>query len=250
MKDFSLQMLAKMSSMEQAIEQINRGPMGGSEEPTAKKRKTCEEREEDDAERELSDGQNLLQTTEPAADSATRGSTTGAQSAQLEHDALLSEISQDFHQEEDLGPDINQQLADIINKRWSTKLNEAKMKETKKYHRPANCDKLIVPRVNTEIWDKLDNKTKHHDLRATSLQKSLAKAGAILAQFKTKTFKACQLASKLNEWQRITSDPEILCTVRGDKIEFSISSTHNLNRCGNHQYSSFLQLSIQHMRSV
>ena len=82
---------------------------------------------------------------------------------------MLSEISQDFDKEEDLGPNINQQLADIINKRWSTKLNEAKIKEKmEKYFQPANCDKL-------------DNKTKHHDLCSTSIQKSMAKVGAILA---------------------------------------------------------------------
>ena len=49
---------------------------------------------------------------------------TGAPCARLEQDALLSEISQD-----DKRPDINQQLADIVNKRWSSKLNEAKLKQ-------------------------------------------------------------------------------------------------------------------------
>ena len=46
-----------------------------------------------------------------------------------EDDALLTEISQDFDQDEDIGPNINQQLADIIIKRWSAKLCEPKTKE-------------------------------------------------------------------------------------------------------------------------
>ncbi len=166
--------------MEQSIKRMNRGETSDSEEPAVKKRKRRDE-QEDEAESDASDGEHLLNTTEPPADSATEGEAS-VECARLEHDALLSEISQDFDKEEDLGPNINQQLADIINKRWSTKLNEAKIKEKmEKYFQPANCDKLIVPRVNAEIWDKLDNKTKHHDLRSASIQKSMAKVGAILA---------------------------------------------------------------------
>lgn len=50
-----------------------------------------------------------------------------------------------------------------------------------KYSRPSNCENLIVPSINAEIWDKLDNKTKYNDPRATSTQKILAKVGSILA---------------------------------------------------------------------
>ncbi len=169
-----------LSIMEQSIKRMNCGEMSDSEEPAVKKRKRRDE-QEDEAESDASDGEHLLNTTEPPADSATEGEAS-VECARLEHDALLSEISQDFDKEEDLGPNINQQLADIINKRWSTKLNEVKIKEKmEKYFQPANCDKLIVPCVNAEIWDKLDNKTKHHDLRSASIQKSMAKVGAILA---------------------------------------------------------------------
>ena len=99
----------------------------------------------------------------------------------LEHDALLTEISHDLEQEEEVGGNINQQLADIVNKRWSAKLPEAKQKEKMdKYPRPENCEKFVVPRVNAEIWNKLDNKTKHNDLRASTTQKLLSKVGTIL----------------------------------------------------------------------
>ena len=99
----------------------------------------------------------------------------------LEHDALLDEISQDLEQLEEVGGNINKQLADIVNKRWSSKLTEAKQKEKMdNYPRPGNCERFAVPRVNEEIWGKLDNKTKHNDLRATSTQKLLAKVGTIL----------------------------------------------------------------------
>ena len=49
--------------------------------------------------------------------------------ARLKHDALPTEISQDLEQEQDVGGNIDQQLADIVNKRRSTKLPKAKQKE-------------------------------------------------------------------------------------------------------------------------
>lgn len=144
-----------MMNMEQSIKRMNTAESPSSEEPATKLRRTVEQ--EDKVESDESDGEVLLQTTKPRTkpptDSATDGE-TGVSTARLEQNALLSEISEDFEQEEDLGPDINQQLADIINKLWSKKLSDTKLKEkTEKYRPPANCEKLIVPRVNAEIWD-------------------------------------------------------------------------------------------------
>ncbi|CAB3986778.1 Hypothetical predicted protein [Paramuricea clavata] len=127
-----------------------------------------------------SDAKGLLQSTkEPNANSANAGNTSEAQ-VRLQHDSLLDKISQDLEQLEEVGGNINQQLADI-NKCWSSKVTEAKQKEKMdNYSRPGNCEKIAVPRVNEEIWGKLDNKTKHNDLRATSTQKLLAKVDIIL----------------------------------------------------------------------
>lgn len=49
-----------------------------------------------------------------------------------------------MEQVEEVSGKINQQLADIINKQWSTKLPEAKQKEKMdKYSRPENCEKFV-----------------------------------------------------------------------------------------------------------
>ncbi|CAB4029624.1 Hypothetical predicted protein [Paramuricea clavata] len=199
-------MSSSMLNMEQSIKRMNSTQVetSDSEEQPAKKRKRRNE-QENEADSDDSDGENLLRETEPPADSATEGE-SGVPCARLEHDALLSEISQDFDKEEDVGPKINQQLADIVNTRWSTKLNEAKIKEKmEKYPRPANCEKLIAPRVNAEIWDKLDQKAKHHDLRASAIQKSIAKVGSILAvstdklvQMRHKSFPKVETLVKMN----------------------------------------------------
>ena len=63
-----------------------------------------------------SDAEGLRRRNEPDADSANEGHSDTR--VQLEHDALLQEISHDLEQEEVVGGTINQQLADIVNKRW------------------------------------------------------------------------------------------------------------------------------------
>ena len=170
---------SKIFNMDKSIKRLqsNRDAPCSNEGPSKKQRLTAQiDVEEDD---DNSDAEGLRRRNEPDADSANEGHMSDTR-VRLEHDALLQEISHDLEQEEEVGGTIIQQLADIVKKRWSTKLPETKQKEKmEKYSRPSNCEKPIVPRVNAEIWDKLDNKTKHNDLRATSTQKILAKVGSI-----------------------------------------------------------------------
>ena len=89
-------------------------------------------------------------------------------------DDLLSEIAQDFSTEATIGPNVSQKLADILNQRWSSKLDEPKLKgKREKYDRPGNCEKLAVP----EIWSKLQHATRGSDLRLANFQKTLVKVG-------------------------------------------------------------------------
>ena len=63
-------------------------------------------------------------------------------------DALLNEIAQDFKLDEQTDPKVAPKLAGIVNKRWGSKLEEAKLKEQlAKYSRPDNFEKLTVPKV-------------------------------------------------------------------------------------------------------
>ena len=51
---------------------------------------------------------------------------------------------------------VTVKLAQFVDKRFSAKLGDGKFKEKlDKYGRPSNCDKVAVPTVNAEIWDKL-----------------------------------------------------------------------------------------------
>ena len=83
---------------------------------------------------------------------------------------------QDFSEQEDTGPPISQKLADIINKRWSEKVGEHKLHEKRdKYPRPTNCERVIVPRVNPEIWARIDHYAKQLDLQVSSIHTNLVK---------------------------------------------------------------------------
>ena len=148
-----------MLNMEKSMKRLHSGETSDSEGRPNKTRRLAPQNEvEKDGDDNVSDAEGLLRSKEP---------NTSEAHVRLEHDTLLDEISQDLEQLEEVGGNINKQLADIVNKRWSSKLTEAKQKEKMdNYPRQRNCERFAVPRVNEEIWGKLDNKTKHNDLRA------------------------------------------------------------------------------------
>ena len=51
-----------------------------------------------------------------------------------------------------------------------------------KYNRPDNCEKLTVPKVNPEIWNKLKHVTRSADLRLANMQKIFFKVGSAVAK--------------------------------------------------------------------
>ena len=106
-----------------------------------------------------------------------------------------------------------------------------------KYSRPSNCEKLIVPRVNAEIWDKLDNKTKHNDLRATSMQKILPKVGSILT-FNTDKLLQMRNAPSPDVDQLITMNTDALALLGHTMCELSMRRPDPIRPNLNNDYSS------------
>ena len=114
-----------------------------TDKPMKKRPKSLKQTEFQD-ESDVNDGEVLLQTTDTLANMVIEGERS-VETARNEQDAMLIDISKDFHQEEDIGPSTNQQLADIISKCQSAKLTDIKIKENlEKYSRPANSYKLSV----------------------------------------------------------------------------------------------------------
>jgi len=97
--------------------------------------------------------------------------------------SLLDEIAQSLTDTQKTAPKLSEKLAKIVNLRWLNKLDETNLKEkSDKYLRPINCDRLITPKVNPEIWGRLDRQTRSKDLRLSNLQTTLTRVGNITAQ--------------------------------------------------------------------
>ena len=98
-------------------------------------------------------------------------------------DELLKKFALDFSTDDKVSRPISKQLAEIINKRWASKLGENEVKETvEKYDRPENCEKLVASKVNPEIYEKLTHYGKKQDLRLSAMQNMTVKVGVIIAQ--------------------------------------------------------------------
>ena len=49
-----------------------------------------------------------------------------------------------------------------------------------KYKVPCNCNELFVPKVNSEIWTKLNANSKRSDIRTSVLQETLVKVSSAI----------------------------------------------------------------------
>jgi hypothetical protein len=71
----------------------------------------------------------------------------------------------------------------IANKRWNHKLSDDQLKEkAEKYPRPANCDKVVSPRVNPEIWAKLPRAVRGEDHKLFRVQTQLSTVTNLVVQ--------------------------------------------------------------------
>lgn len=92
-------------------------------------------------------------------------------------ESLLTELEAAINDEENLGPKITQKLADMTLKCWGKKLSQEKLKTLLSNHEvPENFLKMVVLRVNREIWSQLNTHRRTSDLRLNNMQKTLLRA--------------------------------------------------------------------------
>ena len=137
---------------------------------------------------------------------------------------MLDEISQDLDEAEKTEEKISDKLANIINKRWLNKLSEEQLQEKSgKYYRPQNCELLMVPKVNPEIWGKLDRQTRGRDLKLSCLQTALTKVGNIAAQTTNLLLAARAEGSKLDIDNLVRMNTDMIALL--GHISFELSRT-------------------------
>ncbi|XP_028404120.1 uncharacterized protein LOC114526805 [Dendronephthya gigantea] len=141
----------------------------------------------------------------------------------VESSDLLSQIASDYNDDEDTSNDITEKLAEIVNNRFSAPLGEEKLKQKLgQYLRPNNCAKLPVPKVNPEIWMKLNRSATRQDLQVASIQRVIVKAGTALTQL---------AEILLTKPASGTSGPDIgkLLTMNADALALLGHATHQLS---------------------
>ena len=91
--------------------------------------------------------------------------------------AIIEKLTKGLALEDDTGPNINTQLAGLVNKLLrEAKPNETKLNELKKlYIPPNNCEGLSETKVNTNIWNNLGETARSNDLKLQKVQKHLVK---------------------------------------------------------------------------
>ena len=140
-----------------------------------------------------------------------------------EEDPLLAEIAQAMDEGEKTAPNISDQLAKIINSRWLNKLKDESLREKLDAHlRPANCDRLITPKVNPEIWGRLDKETRAKDLMLSYLQSNLTAVGNILSKTTDMLLKARADKNRV--------DVETMIRMNMDAIAIMGHTTYNLGQ--------------------
>lgn len=96
---------------------------------------------------------------------------------------FVQDLMSYFGQEEALGPDLDPKLKNMVD--LGLRMNVSRMQdkeEAAKILRPANCESLVPPKVNPDIWAIMGKRAKNQDLSLTRIQGLLLKGTIPLLQ--------------------------------------------------------------------
>lgn len=97
-----------------------------------------------------------------------------------EQDFLIN-MQQKFIHSDTSGPDVRKQLADIINGLGNKKMDDERLKAVLNSNKlPSNC-KLVVPKVNGEMWENVKPHVRSMDVKLQRIQHMVLKSVAAIA---------------------------------------------------------------------
>ena len=131
---------------------------------------------------------------------------TGSVSEVEDNTNLLTEIDQALGPSEDHGPQVNEKLSQLVNTKFVMELDLEKRKQlSEKYKTPKNCEALFVPKVNPEIWGKLNAISKQRDIKMSNLQDLLIRVSNSIVM-STNTLLDCRATKSTPDYKTIMSN--------------------------------------------
>lgn len=152
------------------------GPKQVTGQPATSKRSFDDQEEgetdDDDDYDDTDDVRSLLRSASNKQPPMEVEEATSSGSVLQEMDALLED-------DDDVGIAVDEKLANITNKTFAKQHAIEAVKKKKEAHkRPKNCEKVIVPKVNKEIWRQMAKQgfAKKRDLSLMNIQSAITKS--------------------------------------------------------------------------
>ena len=107
---------------------------------------------------------------------------------------------------EKVGPEINQQLADLMNKLLSTGMKDKVATEKdEKYLKPQNVQFASYPKINAPIWEAMRVSTKKTDVKMQQVHKNILKAALPVANVMQEMYDNLERPNNLDLKKLITT---------------------------------------------
>ena len=97
-------------------------------------------------------------------------------SEQAFDDELFDELESFYNQTDAVGPKVDEKLSKLVNTVLRSKISGDKLNsKADHFKRPQNCENLIVPKVNAEVWRKMSSRAESRDPNFQKVQLYLTK---------------------------------------------------------------------------
>ena len=147
-------------------------------------------------------------------------------------DDLFDRLEQFYSQYSQTGPKVNDKLSKLTDTMLRAKVSDEKMKEKAgRFKRPQNCENLVLPKVNPEIWSKMASRAKSRDLNPQNIQIYLIMGLIPVIQSLQKLYDWRKMAKKAADKSVSISDKD-LSGITSDLCDsFSLLAHSNYQMC-------------------
>ena len=158
--------------------------------------------------------------------------------SQNDDDIDVAIMAHDFNTDEDVGPEINTQLAAIFNNMLSKRLSEEKLKpKIELYPTPSNVPLLNPPKVNNVIWEKLSANSRSRDINIKRSQVRGTRGMVALAKLTEMLLTAKKSNGQLDLQAGIKLALDAFALIANSNYEVSLRRRESMKREMNPRYA-------------